>query len=670
MVIGEGAEVEGQGHRLGLAGLQLHAGKALELFGRAHQLRLAIVDVELHNLPAGHRARVRHIHGDGQPLHIAEGLRRDAHPAVGEGGVAAPITEGELHRLFAHVIVAIADEKPLAVPHFAVLAGVVDVGGRVGKLQGEGLRQLARRVDDPKEDVRNRAAAGLSHHPGLEHGRRRVNPRAHGDRRAVVQDDDAVGLHRAHGLDQGHLLPGQVEICPVISFRLLVGRQRDVKQRHLRRLRRGDGRLDQVRLTAVVGGIALAEGDFGAASEFRQFLQRHVHLCGIDVRAAATLEVRFPGRSPDHRHATHVLQRQQAVVLEQHHPLAGNAAHERVMRCRIERRPLRRLRCFEDDAQNPPHRFIQHGLIQRAALHRLHHRLYPPRARAGHFEIEAAFQSRDTIVHRAPIGDDEAFQAPFLLEDFGEQMRLFRAIDAIDAVVGAHHRPGLRFLDRDLERGKVDLAEGALIHLSVDGHALIFLIVGRVVLERRPHSPALDAVDEAGRHFARQVGILREILEVAPAQRRALHVHAGAENDVHMQGDALLGQRLAHFLNQGGIPGCRQAGGSGETGRRQAFLDQGGLIGHPTHAVRPIGDGHARHAEAFDGSSAPGSSAGAQRRFLFQGHLGDNGCDVSHHDAPFNEMFGYRIEWDLSISGCTMAGLLRDDRTPGSGPYA
>ncbi|OQA16845.1 MAG: hypothetical protein BWY63_02603 [Chloroflexi bacterium ADurb.Bin360] len=137
-------------------------------------------------------------------------------------------------------------------------------------------------------------------------------------------------------------------------------------------------------------------------------------------------------------------------------------------------------------------------------------------------------------MHRAPIGDDEALQAPFALEDFREQIGLLRAIDAVDPVVGAHHRPGLGFLDRGLESRQVDFAQGTFIHLGANRHALIFLVIGCIVLERGPHTPALDAVDETGSHFASKIGVLGEILEVAPAHRRPLHIDAGSQNHIHI----------------------------------------------------------------------------------------------------------------------------------------
>ena len=76
----------------------------------------------------------------------------------------------------------------------------------------------------------------------------------------------------------------------------------------------------------------------------------------------------------------------------------------------------------------------------------------------------------------------------------------------------------MALLHRDLKPGEVDFPQGPLVHDRVGGHAAQLLGVGGEVLGARGHAVLLDAADIAGRHFARQVGVFGEILEVTPAE--------------------------------------------------------------------------------------------------------------------------------------------------------
>ncbi len=91
-----------------------------------------------------------------------------------------------------------------------------------------------------------------------------VNPLPHHHRRPVVEDNDGVGLHVAHSLDQCDLLRGEIEVGAVVAFRLLVGRQRDVEQGHRRIFGDVHGLVDEVLAERIVGRVALGVQQFGA----------------------------------------------------------------------------------------------------------------------------------------------------------------------------------------------------------------------------------------------------------------------------------------------------------------------------------------------------------------------------------------------------------------------
>ena len=79
-------------------------------------------------------------------------------------------------------------------------------------------------------------------------------------------------------------------------------------------------------------------------------------------------------------------------------------------------------------------------------------------------------------------------------------------------------RPGLRLFDGDLKGGQVDFAQRTFVYARIDAKTLVFLIICSKMLERCADAAALDAFDQAGGQFAGEIGILREILEIAPAQ--------------------------------------------------------------------------------------------------------------------------------------------------------
>ena len=166
----------------------------------------------------------------------------------------------------------------------------------------------------------------------------------------------------------------------------------------------------------------------------------------------------------------------------------------------VERAALRCLGRLEDDAQDPGDRLVQHGLVQPAAADRFDHGRCPPWLGAGHLQVETALQGRHPIMHRAPVGDDQPFEAPLVFEDVDQQLVVLGTVGPVELVVGAHHRPGLSFLHRGLEGGQVDLPQGALVHLGIDGEPLELLVVGRVVF-RGPNPFALHAANKAGCHL-------------------------------------------------------------------------------------------------------------------------------------------------------------------------
>jgi hypothetical protein len=295
--------------------------------------------------------------------------------------------------------------------------------------------------------------------------------------------------------------------------------------------------------------------------------------------------------------------------------------------------PFGRLLRPEDDAQDPAHRLVEHAFVELARPDRLDDRLDPAVLGPRHLPVEAGRERRDAVAHGAPVGDDEALEAPLVLEDVAEEAAMLRGQRPVDLVVRAHHRPGPGLRDGLLEGRKVELAKGALVDLGVDGEALELLVVGGVVLQRGPDTVGLDALDHGHGHLAGEERVFREVLEAAAAERRALHVDAGAQHDVDLERDALFGHRAAHRPQERRVP----RRGRARRGREARGGEAGGPrrvdVRHAPDAVRTIRDDHRGDAEALDRCGRPAACAGAQGRLLLERHPRDDGRDVRGHGS-------------------------------------
>ena len=100
-----------------------------------------------------------------------------------------------------------------------------------------------------------------------------------------------------------------------------------------------------------------------------------------------------------------------------------------------------------------------------------------------------------------------------------------------------------------------------------------------------PTPAALQASDVRDGHARGEVGVLREALEVAAAERRAVDVDRGTQQHLRALGLRLLCQRLADAFDKRSVPG----GGQRDPGREAGGLDAGGRAALAARAVRPVG---------------------------------------------------------------------------------
>ena len=171
-----------------------------------------------------------------------------------------------------------------------------------------------------------------------------------------------------------------------------------------------------------------------------------------------------------------------------------------------------------------------------------------------------------TVLAAKPVGHHRAFVAPLIAQDGGDEVFALRGVDAVDVVVGGHHRPGLRLLDGNLEALQVDLAQCPLRNLCIVVHAVRLLVVGGKVLDARAHAVGLHTVDVGGSGLAGHQGVFRVVFEVAPAERAAHDVEGRGQEHVGAILLHLLSDGGAHLLNEGCVPCAGQQRADGEVG--------------------------------------------------------------------------------------------------------
>ena len=240
-------------------------------------------------------------------------------------------------------------------------------------------------------------------------------------------------------------------------------------------------------------------------------------------------------------------------------------------------------------------------------------RVFRSRAR---FLVEPGAQ-RGGAVDRAPVRHDPAAPAPIAPQYIVEQKAVLAGIDAVHAVVGAHHRARLADLDTDLERQQIAFAHRRFAKIGRDHGPPGFLRVERVVLDRRDDAARLHAADGVSAQRAGQQRIFAQVFEIAAVARLAHQVHAAGKQDVEALALGFPAHRCAGALDQLRVPG---------RGHRRARRKCGGAILGPHHAAQ-VGDaqagialGEVRNAQPWDSRNVAGAERQSRRALRRREH--------------------------------------------------
>ena len=121
--------------------------------------------------------------------------------AVLEGGVAQSMPKGEQHFQASGIVPAITHVQAFPVLHRCRSPGK-RLRGCIFQCQRKSFSQLAAGVHFPRQDISQRAAAGLPTQVTFQHRWDLFNPR-HFYRRAVAQDHNHLLVFCSNSLDQG-----------------------------------------------------------------------------------------------------------------------------------------------------------------------------------------------------------------------------------------------------------------------------------------------------------------------------------------------------------------------------------------------------------------------------------------------------------------------------------
>src|ERR1700730_193759 len=213
IVVRKSATIQQHGDWLAFSGTQGNLREALQFLSRPRQRRMGIANVDLGDFGAFARAGVFHAEANREKGTASFCGRRDFQVAISKGGVREAVAKGKERAGAGLFVAAVADKDSFVV--FDVLVALLRVvavkGGIVFPPAFKCSRQFSGWAEIAEENLRQRRAALLPRIPGMENGGELVEPLAHSDVSAGIQNNDHVLVHAGNLLDEDILAPGKTE---------------------------------------------------------------------------------------------------------------------------------------------------------------------------------------------------------------------------------------------------------------------------------------------------------------------------------------------------------------------------------------------------------------------------------------------------------------------------
>src|SRR5579871_4399602 len=222
---------------------------------------------------------------------------------------------------------------------------------------------------------------------------------------------------------------------------------------------------------------------------------------GIDTRASTAHDLRHLGVGSDHSNRRELLALQGKrlpLILQHDDALCRSLAYQGALFWQVDGLLLRDLWLLEktgsiQQAQQAAHALIESRLCHLAALDGLQQLLATP-LRMWHLQVESGIhRGGGAFDRKEPVGHDHSIETPLVPQNLRKQIRMLRGGNAVDVVVGRHHRPCTGFAHGGPERRQINFAQSSFAYLRTEGESLEFLVVAHVVLDGRADALALQA---------------------------------------------------------------------------------------------------------------------------------------------------------------------------------
>jgi len=239
--------------------------------------------------------------------------------------------------------------------------------------------------------------------------------------------------------------------------------------------------------------------------------------------------------------------------------------------------------------------------------------------RAGFLLVETGVGAAHRVGERGePVGLHLALEAPFGLEHVGQQRLVLARLLAVDEVVRAHHVAGLAFLDADLERQQMQLAQRAFVDHRVRDEAVRLLVVGGEVLDRRDDLLILRAAGARRDEQAGEHRVFAHVFEGAAVAQFAREIHAAAEAFGEADRAQLFRDVRTVVVGELFVPARGER--DGRRHRRRVVFDDA-AVHRLIHAGGRIGDVVVGNAESRNAGDIAGAAERAGLRADAVDHL-------------------------------------------------